>query len=237
MKVIFAGPSLYGAEYDAGDVLVRGPAQMRDIERAIAEGATAIGLIDGHYQQVGAIWHKEILFALSSGVAVFGAASMGALRAAECEPFGMIPIGDIATRYCSGELFDDADVALTNGPAELGFPPLTEPMVDVEATITHLLAAGLIGDAMARDIEAAARAIFFADRTEEAIFERLNAPDLGRLYAAHRVSQKTRDALELLETLKTWDAPAAGAPADWRFSNSPFWTDRAAPRSSSVTPL
>lgn len=237
MKVIFAGPSLYGAEFDAGDVVVRGPAQMGDIERAIADGATAIGLIDGHYQQVGAIWHKEILFALASGVAVFGAASMGALRAAECEPFGMIPIGQIANRYCSGELFDDAEVALTNGPAELGFPPLTEAMVDVLATVGHLLTADLISTATAREIEAAARAIFFADRTADAIFERLKAPELLGLYAANRVSQKTRDALELVETLKAWNAAERGTPPDWRFSNSPFWTGRTAARSSSVTPL
>ena len=107
--VVFAGPSLYGAQFDPGDVVIRSPAQMGDIERAFADGATAIGLIDGHYQQVGAIWHKEILLALSGGVAVFGAASMGALRAAECEPFGMVPVGAIARRYCSGELYDDAD--------------------------------------------------------------------------------------------------------------------------------
>ena len=135
MKVVFAGPSLHGAEFDPGDVVIRGPAEMGDLERAVAAGATAVGLVDGHYQQVGAVWHKEILFALASGVAVYGAASMGALRVSECEAFGMIPVGDIAHRYCSGELFDDADVALTNGPAELGFPPLTEAMVDVEAEL------------------------------------------------------------------------------------------------------
>ena len=142
MKIVFAGPSLCGAEYDAGDVIVRGPAQMGDLERAVAEGAHAVGLIDGHYQQVGAVWHKEILLALSSGVAVYGAASMGALRAAECEAFGMVPVGDIARRYCSGALFDDADVALTNGPAELGFPPLTE---EVKRKILGLNAARLLG--------------------------------------------------------------------------------------------
>ena len=162
---------------------------------------------------------------------------MGALRAAECELFGMTPVGQIATRYCSGELFDDADVALTNGPAELGFPPLTEAMVDVEATVAHLLGAGLIGASAARDIIAAARAIFFAERTAEAIFERLNAPELLSIYAANRVSQKTRDALELLETLKAWDKATRAAAPDWRFANSPFWTDRSGPRSSSVTPL
>jgi hypothetical protein len=237
MKIAFAGPSLYGAEFDAGDVVVRGPAQMGDIERAIADGATAIGLIDGHYQQVGAVWHKEILLALSAGVTVFGAASMGALRAAECEPFGMVPVGAIAIRYCSGELFDDADVALTNGPAELGFPPLTEAMVDVRATAAHLLAAGLVSPTAAGEIEATARAIFFADRTAEAIFERMDALDLGRLYAENRVGQKTRDALELIEKLRVWDGQGRGAAPEWRFVHSPFWKERTVPRSSSVTSL
>ncbi|MEO7221020.1 MAG: TfuA-like protein [Devosia sp.] len=240
MKMLFAGPSLHGAQFDPGDLIVRGPTQMGDLERAVADGATVVGLIDGHYQQVGAVWHKEILFALSSGVAIYGAASMGALRAAECEPFGMIPIGSIARRYCSGELYDDADVALTNGPAELGFPPLTEAMVDVEATTAHLLAQHLVSPSGAKAIIATARNIFFADRTIEAIFERLGGPRaarLGQLYVANRVNQKTRDAVELIECLKALQ-PAAGEPAPaWRFANSPFWSGRATPRSSSVTPL
>ncbi len=240
MKIVFAGPSLYGADYDAGDVIVRGPAQMGDLERAVAEGATAVGLIDGHYQQVGAVWHKEILLALSAGVAVYGAASMGALRAAECEAFGMVPVGEIARRYCSGALFDDADVALTNGPAELGFPPLTEAMVDVEATAAHLAARGLVTAAEAQAIAAAARETFFADRTLEALFARLPHPraaELHRLYSANRVSRKTLDALELLELMKSLRPGAADAAPGWRFANSPFWAGRVTPRSSSVTPL
>ncbi|MBL8597558.1 MAG: TfuA-like protein [Devosia sp.] len=240
MKIAFAGPSLYGADYDAGDVVVRGPAQMGDVERAMADGATAIGLIDGHYQQVGAVWHKEILLALSAGVAVYGAASMGALRAAECEAFGMVPVGSIAGRYCSGALFDDADVALTNGPAELGFPPLTEAMVDVAATLAHLAALGLVTPSEAQAVSAAARKTFFADRTVAAVFDRLDhprAPALRGLYDTHRVSQKTQDALELLDLMKSLQPGAAAAPADWRFANSPFWTGRVTPRSSSVTSL
>jgi hypothetical protein len=236
MKIVFAGPSLHGAQFDPGDVIVRGPAQMGDVERAVAAGATAVGLIDGHYQQVGAVWHKEILHALASGVAVYGAASMGALRAAECEPFGMVPIGSIARRYCSGELYDDADVALTNGPAELGFPPLTEAMVDVDATAAHLSTHGLVTPGEAATIISTARKIFFADRTIEAIFASLDAR-LHELYAANRISQKTRDALELVEALKVLQ-PAIGEPAPaWRFANSPFWSGRVTPRSSSVTPL
>lgn len=240
MKILFAGPSLHDATYDAGHVVVRGPAQMGDVERAVAEGAAAVGIIDGHYQQIGAVWHKEILHALSSGVAVYGAASMGALRAAECEAFGMVPVGSIARRYCSGELFDDADVAITNGPAELGFPPLTEPMVDVEATLAHLIARDLISPKDGAVVTACARSIFFADRTIDAIFARLEHRDSDRLhllYTAHHVSQKRKDALELLALLKTLRPAAVPANPVWHFANSPFWNDRATPRSSSVTAL
>ncbi len=49
--------------------------------------------------------------------------------------FGMKPIGAIALAYASGALDDDAAVALSHGPAELGFPPVTEPLVNVEPTL------------------------------------------------------------------------------------------------------
>jgi hypothetical protein len=165
---------------------------------------------------------------------------MGALPAAECEPFGMIPIGSIANRYCSGELFYDADVAITNGPYELGFPPLTEPMVDVEATAAALGTLGHVTADEAVAIVAAARRIFFADRTVEAIFAHPSLPRdsrLQQLYVTHRVSQKTADALELLAVLKAWQPGETPAAPAWRFATSPFWNERVTPRSSSVTPL
>ena len=48
------------------------------------------------------MWHKEILFALSEGIDVYGAASMGALRAAELDAFGMRGIGDVYSAYAEG---------------------------------------------------------------------------------------------------------------------------------------
>ena len=88
MKVVFVGPSFP----DIGklsDVEIRPPACQGDVMRAVRDGATAIGLIDGQFEFVAPVWHKELLFALSQNIGVFGAASMGALRAAECAAFGM----------------------------------------------------------------------------------------------------------------------------------------------------
>ena len=48
---------------------------------------------------------------MSEGVYMFGAASMGALRAAECAACGMIGIGEIYEGFESNKLEDDSDVA------------------------------------------------------------------------------------------------------------------------------
>lgn len=230
MKILFAGPSIFGLDLDLSDIALRGPAEMGDLERAVEDGATAVGLIDGHYQQVGAVWHKEILYALSQGVTVLGGASMGALRAAECEAFGMVPVGEIASRYCSGELYDDDAVALSNGPAELGYLPLTEALVDAEATILHLRELGVATAAQSQTLLATARGLYFQERTIEAIFEATDLEHLVMAYRRHRVGVKARDAAALVDALRALP-DARVAPPDWRMSNSSFWRQRPSPRS------
>lgn len=65
---------------------------------------------------VPAVWHKELLYTLQEGVEVCGASSMGALRAAELESFGMLGVGVIFQAYRDGrypgfphEPFEDDD--------------------------------------------------------------------------------------------------------------------------------
>ena len=74
---------------------------------------------------------------------VFGAASLGALRAAECAPFGMEGVGAIFERCRSGALEDDHELALAYAPRELDYAPLTEPLVNVRATLDAAVAAGV----------------------------------------------------------------------------------------------
>jgi len=141
MKIVFVGPTLPDAHaLIAGDIVIRPPAIQGDLLRAVRSGASAIGIIDGNFEYVAPIWHKEILYALSRGIRVYGAASMVALRAAECADFGMTGVGRIFHHYADGILEDDADVALLHGPAELGYLLLTVPLVNVLATLEHLQA-------------------------------------------------------------------------------------------------
>ena len=46
-------------------------------------------LADGLHKSTPAPWHKEILMALEMNIEVYGVASLGALRAAELDVYGM----------------------------------------------------------------------------------------------------------------------------------------------------
>ena len=100
--VIFLGPSLDLARARAicpGDY--RPPVRMGDVFRAASERPRSIVIIDGLFERIPAVWHKEILFALDRGIAVYGGSSMGALRAAELDAFGMVGIGSIYRDFAS----------------------------------------------------------------------------------------------------------------------------------------
>ena len=91
---IFTGPTLRPeASRKILDAIYLPPVSQGDVYRVAVKKPFAIGIIDGYFDRVPAVWHKEILWAMTQGIHVFGAASMGALRAAELAPFGMQGIG------------------------------------------------------------------------------------------------------------------------------------------------
>lgn len=232
MKILFAGPTLHGLITDGRlsghpDIVCHGPAAQGDVARAVLGGATAIGLVDGRYEDVAAPWHKEILFALSRGVTVLGAGSLGALRAAECAAFGMIGLGRIFERYMSGELVDDADVAQIHGPAELDHLPLTEALVNIEATLDRLVEKGSIDVHFRAGALRAARSLFFKELNVEAVAARLAIDDDRRRafvaeMRAERVDRKRADALVLVDRLAALPA-ARVAPPPWRLAEPHQW--------------
>ena len=221
MRILFAGPSLHGVEPNFDGITLRPPARQGDIARAVLEGAGAIGLIDGYFDAVAAPWHKEILFALSRGVAMLGSSSMGALRAAECAAFGMRPIGVIANDYHSGALDDDAAVAISHGPEELGYPPVSEPLVDVRPTLQRLRTLQIISEAEHVRLWDRACATYFKDRSVDALFPAEERPELLAAYLQHRVNQKAEDALVLVAELKLC-AATPGPSQTEGLQTSPF---------------
>ncbi|MBB3658436.1 hypothetical protein FHX15_003683 [Rhizobium sp. BK650] len=229
MKVIFAGPTLHGANLPPNaDYELRPPARQGDFFRAIQDGANVIGLIDGLYEYVPAIWHKEILFGLSQGVHVFGAASMGALRAAECSAFGMVGLGEIYGGFASGVLENDADVAQSHGPAEMGFIPLSEPLVNVRATISQCLECSQITSVEHDQLRDAAERIFFKDRTyrrlvQSAIQDADRADAVLAVLRANNVNLKLRDAQLLVETVISTPDRRFAPDFSWTFETTSVW--------------
>jgi len=222
-KVLFAGPSIHGLGLRSqGEVLLHPPAACGDILKAVCAGHDTIGLIDGFFGSERSVWHKEILLALSRGVRVLGAASMGALRAAECAPFGMEGVGRIYRDYRDGRRIDDADVALLHGPAEMAFQPLTLALVDAEATIAELVERARVSAKQGRALLAAARHLHFTKRTWTAILSDAQAPPgTSGLVEACLVEQKKADALELIVRLHE-PPPDRPDAAPWTLNQTLF---------------
>jgi hypothetical protein len=224
--VIFAGPSIHGLDIPPSpDLVIRQPATQGDIFRACLSKPTAIGLIDGYFDSVPSVWHKEILWALSNGIPVFGSSSMGALRAAELDVFGMVGVGRIYQWYRDGVLEDDDEVALIHGPLEAKYLPLSEPMVNVRATCEAAVAAGILHQQAADSIMAAAKHIHYQDRTWERL---LSANTEWAAFAqwkdAHHVDQKRSDAAALISEMLR-QVPQSKAPHSnaFRFEWTNLW--------------
>jgi hypothetical protein len=135
----------------------------------------------------------------------------------------MIGVGAIFARYMSGELVDDSAVAQLHAPAELDYQPLTEALVNVEATIRRLAARGLIDSAIAASLAASARALFFKRLTYEVVVVRAGAPEgTLDLMARNRVDQKRADARALTALMQAQD-DALGAKPAWELARPTAW--------------
>jgi hypothetical protein len=239
--VVFLGPtlSLADAERELPATLAtyRGPVAQGDVLRAVERRPAAIAIIDGYFASVPAVWHKEILWALSQGVRVYGASSMGALRAAELHGFGMVGVGKIFEAFRDGEYEDDDEVTIIHGDADSGYQPLSVAMVDLRATFRRAVDEQVIDAATGAALLAHAKDLPYAERSYAAALAAIEreggearTETLVRLRAwlpLHRVAQKRLDAIELLRTLRhrvevgTLDDDAA-APS-FRFEHTDAW--------------
>jgi hypothetical protein len=184
--VIFLGPSLPAAEArQLAPCRVLPPARAGDLFAVLPDRPLAIALVDGAFEFTPSVWHHEILAALAAGVAVFGGGSMGALRAAELAPLGMVGIGRIYGWYRDGRITDDAEVALLHARADRGWRGTTVPLVAVRAAAEAAREARVLTPREAGALVRAAGAIFYQERTWPAVIRatRLSAPARARLLA------------------------------------------------------
>ncbi|MEW1721630.1 TfuA-like protein [Streptomyces sp. NPDC093109] len=167
---VFVGPTLSRSEPELDEVGMRmwPPARHGDLFDAAIRGGDTVVLIDGVYHQAPALRHKEILAAMGRGVTVIGAASIGALRAAELAPFGMLGVGRIFTAYVRGEIDGDDEVAVGQAP-DGGWSALTWPVVTLRHILRLARSAGVIDQERAAGLLAGLRAVYYPQRTMAAV--------------------------------------------------------------------
>lgn len=228
---VFVGPTLRTREVlEVCDAVCLPPAAQGDVYRAVHRKPHAIGIIDGYFSGAPSVWHKEILLALAEGIHVFGSASMGALRAAELHRFGMRGVGRIFEWFRDGILEDDDEVAIAHGPQEMEFMPVSEPMVNIRATLTRAATNSVISQETSSRIERIAKSLYFCDRVWPVILERAAADvphgevmALAEWLSQGKLDLKRKDAIEMLHDIRRTISEGKKFQPNFEFESTRLW--------------
>ncbi|MCC2625340.1 MAG: hypothetical protein K0R14_1213 [Burkholderiales bacterium] len=206
---VFLGPSLdiNNAKSVFPEANYLPPVACGDIIQVMNLGARRIVIIDGYFESQPSVWHKEILYAISAGITVYGASSMGALRAAELNDFGMIGVGEIYNKYKHEEIVDDDEVALLHLTEENNFKPYSLPMINIRLTVWHALELELITPDFAIEFLTIAKNIFYKERTEKVLkvktIHLINVQSFFVWFKDNYIDQKEIDAKKVLSVARS----------------------------------
>ena len=132
---------------------------------------------------------------------------MGALRAAELHTLGMEGVGEVYRMYRDGILVSDDEVALAFDPET--FTALSEPLVNIRATLDRAETDGIIGYADSEALLAAAVSLYYPDRTWPRIAREAKAAvdprtlaRFSRWVETGAVDLKKADAILALERIR-----------------------------------
>ena len=225
---IFTGPTISTDRAQAAcpEAIVHGPVAHLDLLRLDARLGDLVAIIDGVFYHAPPVRHKEILWLLHRGVTVVGAASMGALRAAELRRHGMRGVGRITAMYASGVLEADDEVGVAHAGPEDGYRPFSDALVNIREAVARGCAAGVLTAGTGQAIIAAAGGTFFAQRRlRTAVQQCVGSGGLTRAAAdaflswaaRHPWDLKAEDASEMLAMISRnavmiTAGPAASAP-------------------------
>ena len=207
--IIFAGLTITRFEIEQliDDVMVFPPVKAGDIIHSCRLSPKYILIIDGAFEACASVWHKEILYALSLNIPVIGAASMGALRAAELYDYGMTGIGLIYGYYKTGILLDDDELAVSYVQDNDYIRPVSDAMINIRETVKSAISQGVISEAVAgkiiRDIKAKSyKTRYFRHYLESCLHHAESLVFLDWLKQDNFIDQKKADACEAIMYVK-----------------------------------
>jgi ribosomal protein S12 methylthiotransferase accessory factor len=225
---VFCGPSLPASDrvHEPG-VTYLAPAARGDVERA-ARTYDDVLLIDGVFHHDLAPSPKEC-YTATRFARMYGASSMGALRAVECAPYGFTPLGIIARWFSCGAVDGDDEVAVLAHPQT--HEALSVPLVNVRYALRALRRSGAISADEEADAVARARDVYYMDRTWSDVAEILpaRARDAFETVVKNGADLKGMDARFALRTVLRARMRSNDAWLPSSLPKSPGTYDRAVP--------
>ncbi|RAP53037.1 MAG: TfuA domain protein core [Methanosphaera sp. rholeuAM130] len=164
-----------------------------------------IGIIDGLFHQSPAVAHKEILKALDKDITVVGGASMGALRACELYPYGMIGIGRIFEDYKNGIIESDDDVAVSLDPQT--YRQLSDSWINMKYNFNRARVDGILSQEEVEELLSTSKDIYYPKRSFEYVINKSGIDDdkktnLKEYLEKNKFDIKHDDAKAVLEYIK-----------------------------------
>lgn len=189
------------------------PIQRGQLLKDIDLGYNVVAIVDGKFDQNLAVTPSEVMDALRAGVRIYGASSMGALRAAECENYGAIGCGKIFEFIKKSENFRDdflGQLFIDQKTFDQTFQWKNKTYVDFYFAAADLAAKKKISKKHAEKIREIYQQIFYAERGLDSLLQlvhkqKKDAAELtqvAQLIFAEKITQKSRDAMELLHLIK-----------------------------------
>lgn len=212
--IVYSGPTISPSDIlrCAPEAEVRRPIGAGDVwERTVRRGDVYV-IIDGYFYSQASVRHKELTYLLDSGAIVIGAASLGALRAAELHSLGMDGVGVVYRWFRSGVLNGDDEVAVLHGPVETGYEVHTIALVNLRWACSVAQRRGVLDERSSRLVIGCAKDMPFFERTwdnitddirSRAVIGQLPGPeqlqDLQHILESRDGRLKWRDAIRAVK--------------------------------------
>lgn len=179
--IAFAGPSLPATPDPTWKLLlkqvqIRSPAQDGDVFAAARDQPQTIVLLDGYYfngcdYTVPAVKSQELLLVLKSGIRVIGAASMGALYAAQLIQSGVIGVGQVFDWFRDGIIQGPDEVVVLHLPQEFDYQLITVALVEVRYALQQLVSDRVLSSTDGQSLIQAIKDLPFTERRLDLILQ------------------------------------------------------------------
>lgn len=186
------------------------PITRGDLLKDIDNGAQVVVIIDGKFHQDLAVTPDEIVDALSCGLRIYGASSMGALRASELYQFGMIGHGLIFEHIVATSDFRDDFLGQIFSESGGAIKIVSTTHVDFHMNLLELERQKRVTTREKKKLLKLYADLFYTERSWASLRNELckcRRPDARLLKIAeeaciHMGSQKRRDAIGVLKRVR-----------------------------------